>query len=199
MKKSVLLLTILLAAALLFTACGDKQDTPESKGEEICGMYFGTSAKAFNSPDDADSALELTSLTFDGASVKLSAKASYPNGALDLNLEGTAYKSVIADTTIVCVFGNGENFSIASFVIETVPDAISMQQHTKQTIAGLPEDKKNTPVIKVALTLQNGEVVYYEDVLETVSVADALVNAKNAADSDTESVLYRNERWFMDF
>ena len=199
MKKSVLLLTLLLAAALLFTACVDKPDAPESKGEEICGMYFGTSAKAFNSPDDADSALEIKSLTFDGASVKLSAKAIYPNGALDLNLDGTAYKSVIADTTIVCVFGNGENFSIDSFVIETVPDAISMQQHTKQTIAGLPEDKKNLPVIKIALKLQNGEVVYYEDILETVSVTDGINNVMIAPDNDTENILYANERWFMFF
>ncbi|MBR3909479.1 MAG: hypothetical protein IKJ50_07160 [Clostridia bacterium] len=47
--------------------------------------------------------------------------------------------------------------------------------------------------------LKNGEVVYYEDILETVSVTDVLANAEKAADSDTETVLYENERWFMYF
>ena len=203
MKKAYLLLTVLLAADLIFAACSDDaakgDDSAENKSEIISGMYFGTSAKAMASSSDADSSLELVSLTFDGANVKLSAKASYPNGDLDLNFEGTVYKSVITDTTMVCVFNESENCSLASFVIETVPDAISMQQLTKQTINDLPEDKKNLPVIKIALKLQSGEVVYYEDILETVSVTDGLNNAKVATDHDTESILYANERWFMFF
>lgn len=196
MRNIYKVLSILLACFML-AACG--KDTPESKNEVISGMYFGTSAKALRSAGDVDSSFELVSLTFDGSNAKLSAKASYPNGKLDLTLEGKAYKSIITDTTIVCVFEKAENCSLESFVIETVPDTVSMQQLTKQTINDLPEDKKNLPVIKIALKLKNGEVVYYEDILETVSVTDVLANAEKAADSDTETVLYENERWFMYF
>ncbi|MBQ2865007.1 MAG: hypothetical protein IJE90_00630 [Clostridia bacterium] len=197
MKKAYLLLTVLLAAALLFTACSE--DAAENKNEVISGMYFGTSVKAMASSSDADSSLELVSLTFDGSKVRFSGNASYPDGKIELNLEGTVYKSIITDTTMVYVFEDEENFSLASFVIETVPDAVSMQKLTKQTINDLPEDKKNLPVIKIALKLENGEVVYYEDVLETVSVTDGLNNAKIAPDNDTENILYANERWFMFF
>ena len=203
MKKAFLLLTVLLAALMLFAACSDDtakgDDAAANNNEVISGMYFGTSAKAMASSSDADSSLELVSLTFDGANVKFVGKASYPSENLDLNLDGMAYKSIITDTTIVCVFEDSENSSILSFVIETVPDAISMQQLTKQTINNLPEDKKNLPVIKIALKLQSGEVVYYEDILETVSATDGLNNAKTAPDNETENILYANERWFMFF
>lgn len=176
-----------------------KQYIKES--EKIAGKLFGTTTRnTIKTSDDVDSVFELRDLSFDGYNVTLKGTAIHPNGGIYMNVTGKVYQATNTEKAIVCVFDKHKECEFLSFVIESEPNIKALQQNTKTTIEELPEERKNNPVIKIALKLSSsGELVYFEDVLDSVDITEALRDALPVADLNIRDIVAPQETWFLFF